>query len=117
MFSALLVTRNIFGWLLHFNLVKRISMLHLISSKHFDFLGKWKLSVICSLILLITSGVAFAVRGPSMFNLDFTGGGSPGLRSDKPISRTQMRGQLEKGGFGSVGIPQETSVRNHQTGH
>src|SRR6266478_5171729 len=72
--SALLVTRNIFGWLLHFNLMKRISMLHLISSKHFDFLGKWKLSVICSLILLITSGVAFALRGPSMFNLDFTGG-------------------------------------------
>jgi SecD/SecF fusion protein len=117
MFSALLVTRNIFSWLLHFNLMKRISMLHLISSKHFDFLGKWKLSVICSLILLIISGVAFAVRGPSMFNLDFTGGDSLVLRSDKPISEAQVRGQLEKVGLGSVVIQQETSVRNQQTVH
>jgi SecD/SecF fusion protein len=117
MFSALLVTRNIFGWLLHFNLMKRISMLHLISSKHFDFLGKWKLSVICSLILLIISGVAFALRGPSMFNLDFTGGDSLVLRSDKPISEAQVRSQLEKVGLGSVVIQQETSVRNQQTVH
>lgn len=117
MFSALLVTRNIFSWLLHFNLMKRISMLHLISSKHFDFLGKWKLSVICSLILLIISGVAFALRGPSMFNLDFTGGDSLVLRSDKPISEAQVRGQLEKVGLGSVVIQQETSVRNQQTVH
>jgi SecD/SecF fusion protein len=117
MFSALLVTRNIFGWLLHFNLMKRISMLHLISSKHFDFLGKWKLSVICSLILLIISGVAFALRGPSMFNLDFTGGDSLVLRSDRPISEAQVRGQLEKVGLGSVVIQQETSVRNQQTVH
>ncbi len=117
MFSALLVTRNIFSWLLHFNLMKRISMLHLISSKHFDFLGKWKLSVICSVILLIISGVAFALRGPSMFNLDFTGGDSLVLRSDKPISEAQVRGQLEKVGLGSVVIQQETSVRNQQTVH
>jgi SecD/SecF fusion protein len=117
MFSALLVTRNIFSWLLHFNLMKRISMLHLISSKHFDFLGKWKLSVICSLILLIISGVAFALRGPSMFNLDFTGGDSLVLRSDRPISEAQVRGQLEKVGLGSVVIQQETSVRNQQTVH
>jgi SecD/SecF fusion protein len=117
MFSALLVTRNIFSWLLHFNLVKRISMLHLISSKHFDFLGKWKLSVICSAILLVASGAAFATRGPSMFNLDFTGGDSLVLRSDKPISEAQVRGQLEKVGLGSAVIQQETSQRNQQTVH
>jgi SecD/SecF fusion protein len=117
MFSALLVTRNIFSWLLHFNLVKRISMLHLISSKHFDFLGKWKLSVICSAILLVASCAAFATRGPSMFNLDFTGGDSLVLRSDKPISEAQVRGQLEKVGLGSAVIQQETSQRNQQTVH
>src|ERR1700722_1270228 len=104
MFSALLVTRNIFSWLIHLNLVKRISMLHLISSKHFDFLGKWKLSVIASIILLVASAIAFGVRGPSMFNLDFTGGDSLVLRSDKLVGEAQVRSQLEKVGLGSVGV-------------
>jgi SecD/SecF fusion protein len=117
MFSALLVTRNIFGWLIHLNLVKRISMLHLISSKHFDFLGKWKLSVIASLILLVASAVAFGVRGTSMFNLDFTGGDSLVLRSDKPVNEAEVRAQLEKVGLGSAVIQQESSQRNQQTVH
>jgi SecD/SecF fusion protein len=117
MFSALLVTRNIFGWLIHFNLMKRISMLHLISSKHFDFLGKWKISVIASIILLVASGIAFGVRGANMFNLDFTGGDSLMLRSDKPVDEAQVRNQLEKVGLGSAVIQQETSQRNQQTVH
>ena len=117
MFSALLVTRNIFGWLIRFNLMKRISMLHLISSKHFDFLGKWKISVIASIVLLATSGIAFGVRGANMFNLDFTGGDSLVLRSDKPVDEAQVRSQLEKVGLGSAVIQQESSQRNQQTVH
>ena len=117
MFSALLVTRNIFGWLIHLNLVKRISMLHLISSKHFDFLGKWKLSVIASVLLLVASIAAFAVRGSSMFNLDFTGGDSLVLRSNDPLNEAQVRTELEKVGLGNVVIQQESSQRNQQTVH
>jgi SecD/SecF fusion protein len=117
MFSALLVTRNIFGWLIRFNLMKRISMLHLISSKHFDFLGKWKISVIASIVLLAASGIAFGVRGANMFNLDFTGGDSLVLRSDKPVDEAQVRSQLEKVGLGSAVIQQESSQRNQQTVH
>src|SRR6202045_3903858 len=74
MFSALLVTRNVFGWALKLGLVKRISMLHLIKSKSFDFLGKWRPALIGSAVLLITSFAAFGVRGSKMFNIDFTGG-------------------------------------------
>src|SRR5258707_556023 len=52
-----------------------------------------------------------------MSNVDFTGGDSLVLRSDKPICEAQVRGQLEKLGLGSVVIQQETSVRNQQTVH
>jgi SecD/SecF fusion protein len=117
MFSALLLTRNIFSWLIHLNLVKKISMLHLISSKHFDFLGKWKLSVITSIILLIVSGIAFGVRGVGMFNLDFTGGDSLVLRSNQSVTEAQVRNELEKVGLGDVVIQQESSQRNQQTVH
>ena len=74
MFSALLVTRNVFGWALKFGLLKRVSMLHLIKSKSFDFLGKWRAALIASVIFLVASFAAFGLRGNKMFNIDFTGG-------------------------------------------
>ena len=40
LFTALIVGRNLFSWFVDTGKVKRISMLHLISSKHIDFLGK-----------------------------------------------------------------------------
>jgi SecD/SecF fusion protein len=117
MFSALLVTRNIFGWLLHLGWLKRISMLHLIKSKHFDFLGKWKLSLIASILLLLVSFAAFGFRGSKMFNIDFTGGDSLLLRSNQPVAEVQVRAPLEKIGLGNVVIQQESAQRNQETIH
>jgi SecD/SecF fusion protein len=117
MFSALMVTRNIFGWLIHLNWLKRISMLHLIKSKHYDFLGKWKIALIASVVLLITSFAAFGFRGSKMFNIDFTGGDSLLLRSSQPVAETQVRTQLEKIGLGGVVIQEESSQRNQETLH
>jgi SecD/SecF fusion protein len=117
MFSALLVTRNIFGWLIHLQWMKRISMLHLIKSKHFDFLGKWKIALIASVALLVASFAAFGIRGSSMFNIDFTGGDSLLLRSTQPVTEAQVRGPLEKIGLGNVVIQQEASQHNQETTH
>jgi SecD/SecF fusion protein len=117
MFSALLVTRNIFNWLLHLQWLKRVSMLHLIKSKHFDFLGKWKIALIGSVVLLVASFSAFGVRGSKMFNIDFTGGDSLLLRSAQPVAEAQVRDQLEKIGLGNVVIQQEASQHNQETIH
>jgi SecD/SecF fusion protein len=117
MFSALLVTRNIFSWLVRLNWLKGISMLHLIKSKHFDFLGKWKLSVIASTILLVISACTFGIRGSRMFNIDFTGGDSVLLRSPQAMTEAQIRGPLEKIGLGNVVIQQESAQRGQDTLH
>ena len=117
MFSALLVTRNIFSWLIHLNWLKKISMLHLIKSKHFDFLGKWKLSVIGSAILLVISLCAFGIRGSKMFNIDFTGGDSVLLRSPQAMTEAQIRTPLEKIGLGNVVIQQESGQKGQETVH
>jgi SecD/SecF fusion protein len=117
MFSALLVTRNLFSWLIHLQWLKRISMLHLIKSKHYDFLGKWKVALIGSVVLLVASFTAFGIRGSSMFNIDFTGGDSLLLRSTQPVTEAQVRGPLEKIGLGNVVIQQETSQHNQETTH
>jgi preprotein translocase SecF subunit len=92
-------------------------MLHLIKSKHYDFLGKWKIALIASVVLLITSFAAFGFRGSKMFNIDFTGGDSLLLRSSQPVAETQVRTQLEKIGLGGVVIQEESSQRNQETLH
>src|SRR5256885_8327880 len=63
LFTALIVGRNLFGWFVDTEKVKRISMLHLISSKNINFLGKGFVATMCSLALLIAGGTAFFVRG------------------------------------------------------
>jgi SecD/SecF fusion protein len=117
MFSALLVTRNIFGWAVKLNLVKRISMLHLIKSKSFDFLGKWRPALIGSVIFLAASIGAFGLRGSSMFNIDFTGGDFLLVKSATDLSDAQIRSQLAKMGLGNAVIQQETSQQQGQIAH
>ena len=117
MFSALLVTRNIFSWALKLNLLKRISMLHLIKSKSFDFLGKWRPALIGSVIFLVASIGAFGLRGTNMFNIDFTGGDFLLVRSGADLSDAQIRTQLTKMGLGNAVIQQETSQQQGKVAH
>src|SRR5438309_4066098 len=49
LFTALIVGRNTLGWFVDTGRVQKMSMLHLISSKNFNFLGKGFLACMCSL--------------------------------------------------------------------
>ena len=117
MFSALLVTRNIFSWGVKLNLIKRVSMLHLIKSKSFDFLGKWRTALFASVVLLAASIAAFGLRGTSMFNIDFTGGDFLLLKAAQELPEAQIRGELEKIGLGKAVIQQEASQQKNQVAH
>src|SRR5947207_2131020 len=59
LFTALIVGRNCLGWLVDTGRLKRISMLHLISSQNINFLGKGFLACMCSLALLLAGATAF----------------------------------------------------------
>jgi SecD/SecF fusion protein len=115
MFSALLVTRNVFSWANAFHLIKRISMLHLIRSKNFDFLGKRRLAIAGSLLLILASIAAFAIQREKALNIDFTGGDLLRIHADQPLTEAQVRAELEKVGLGSSVIQRETSQINSQT--
>jgi SecD/SecF fusion protein len=117
MFSALLVTRNVFGWALKLGWLKRISMLHLIKSKSFDFLGKWRAALIASLIFLVASMAAFGLRGSKMFNIDFTGGDFLLVKSSTELPEADIRAALGKIGFGGAVIQQEASEQQKQISH
>jgi SecD/SecF fusion protein len=96
LFTALIVGRNLFEWFVDTGRVKKIRMLHLISSKNIDFLGKGLIACMCSLALIIAGATSFYLRGERNFGVDFRGGDLITLSSPQPIDVGQVRGALKQ---------------------
>ena len=94
LFTALIVGRNTLGWFIDTGRVKKIRMLHLISSQHINFLGKGLLAVLCSLALIIAGATSFYLKGERNFGVDFKGGDLLTLSSPKLIDVGQVRHAL-----------------------
>src|SRR5882762_7902006 len=104
LFTALIVGRNCLGWFVDAGRVKRMSMLHLISSKNINFLGKGFLACMCSLALLIAGASAFYLRGAKNFGVDFRGGDLITLSSPNTIDVGQVRDALKPLGLADASI-------------
>src|SRR2546428_4092730 len=99
----MIVTRNLFAWALHGGFLQRISMLHLISNKGHDFLGKRFLWIGISLTVIAISIVGFAIRGERNFGIDFRGGDLLMLEPTKQkVEIAEVRKEIEKIGFEPV---------------
>src|SRR5438067_1898181 len=104
LFTALIVGRNIFEFFVDTGRVKKVSMLHLISSQNINFLGKGFLACMCSLALIIAGATSFYVRGEKNFGVDFRGGDLLTLSSPKAIDIGQVRQALTPLNFGDASI-------------
>ena len=104
LFTALIVGRNCLGWFVDTGRVKRMSMLHLISSKNINFLGKGFLACMCSLAFLIAGASAFYLRGEKNFGVDFRGGDLITLSSPNTIDVGQVRDALKPLGLADASI-------------
>jgi SecD/SecF fusion protein len=96
LFTALIVGRNLFEWFVDTGRVKKVSMLHLISSQNINFLGKGFIACMCSLALIIAGATSFYLRGEKNFGVDFRGGDLITLSSPKPIDVGQVRDALKR---------------------
>src|SRR5262249_37377347 len=108
LFTALIVGRNALGWLVDAGKVKKISMLHLISSQNINFLGKGFLACMCSLAIILAGATSFYLRGEKNFGVDFRGGDLITLSSGATIDIGQVRDALKPLGFADASI-QESS--------
>ena len=66
-----------------------------------DFLGKRKIAIIFSGMLLLTSAVSLFVQGLEL-GIDFTGGTLVEVGYNEPVDLKQVRGQLKEGGHGGA---------------
>jgi len=106
LFTALIVGRNVLGWLVDSGRLTRISMLHLISSKNINFLGKGLIASLCSLALIIAGGTAFYLRGDKNFGVDFRGGDLVTLSAPHKVDISQVRDALKEIGLADDSIQQ-----------
>jgi SecD/SecF fusion protein len=108
LFTALIVGRNLLGWFVDTGRIKKLSMLHLISSQHINFLGKGFLACMCSLALIVAGATSFYARGEKNFGVDFRGGDLITLSAPRTIDIGQIRDALKPLGFADASI-QESS--------
>jgi SecD/SecF fusion protein len=110
LFTALIVGRNALGWLVDSGKVKKISMLHLISSQNINFLGKGFLACMCSLALILAGATSFYIRGEKNFGVDFRGGDLVTLSSPNTIDVGQVRDALKPIGLADASIQESSQV-------
>ena len=108
LFTALIVGRNSLGWVVDTGRLKRVSMLHLISSKNINFLGKGFIACMCSLALLLAGATAFYLRGEKNFGVDFRGGDLITMSAPNKIDIGQVRNALQPVGLADASIQEST---------
>jgi SecD/SecF fusion protein len=102
-FSAMVVTRTVFGWAMEAGWVKRITMLHLINpARQIDFMARRRLWISISLTVIVVSMAFFALRGQKNFGIDFLGGDLLTLNSSQNVSEADVRSALTPLGYEEV---------------
>ena len=110
LFSALIVTRNLFEWGMAKGIVKKITMASLIPPTNIDFLGKRRAALIFSLLLIFGSGAIFAIRGEKNFGVDFKGGDRLVLQAGgTQPTLDKVRDALKEIGFAEAVVQTEKS--------
>ncbi len=94
LFTALVVTRLIFNFLLDRNLIKSLPMLHLIKSAHVNFMGAAKPLFIVTWLFVIVSLGFGVTRGKQLFGVDFRGGDSTQFSFAQKLDEKDIRAAL-----------------------
>jgi SecD/SecF fusion protein len=111
MFTALIITRTLFSWLFHFNLLRRISMADLISATNIDFIGKRRLALTISAVLIVVLSAHFFYRGAHNFGVDFLGGDRLVLEAQgTKVTEGQVRDALGELDVTDAVVQKETSA-------
>ncbi len=110
LFTALVVTRMIFDFLLDRGWLKSLPMLHIIRATKLDFMKLAKPAFIASWIL-IAIGVGYGfTRGKSVFGVDFLGGDTVMLSFSQKVNEADVRSALEKAGVKDALIQYQTDL-------
>jgi len=110
MFTAMVVTRNLFAWALEWGWIKQIKMSNLIGGTNINFLGKRRMAALLSILVICASIAIFAMRGERNFGVDFKGGDRLTLDAAGPRpSDNQVRDALGEINLSDIVVQTEAS--------
>jgi len=113
MFTALIVTRVIFDWMLSKDLLKGMKMLHLIRGSNIDFL-KYAVPAFVASWTLIVVGIGYGFyRGNDVLGVEFAGGNTVTMNFTNKVLVDQLRASAGKAGVGDVMIAYQKDVANN----
>ena len=114
LFTALVVTRLIFDFLLARGWLKSIPMLHFIRATKLDFMKLAKPAFIMSWFL-IAIGIGYGFhRGKSVFGVDFVGGDTITFAFEQKLPMDQISSALEKAGIKDPHIQYQKDISSRR---
>jgi SecD/SecF fusion protein len=116
MFTALIVTRLIFDWMLKKNFIKRLTMLHIVRGGKIDFM-RWAAPAFIASWLLILIGNGYGLtRGKDVLGVEFAGGDKIELSVDQAhvVDEADLRKSIAKTGVGEPLITYQRDVATRE---
>ncbi len=117
LFTALVVTRLVFDFLLAKGWLKSLPMLHVIRVTNLDFMKFSKFAFVISTAIIIV-GLVYGgvVRGKNMLGIDFAGGDNLTLGFSKKVESDKLREAIAKLGVPDVQIQYQSDMgRNSES--
>ncbi|HEV2438070.1 MAG TPA: protein translocase subunit SecD [Verrucomicrobiae bacterium] len=111
LFTALVVTRLIFNFLLDRNWLKSLPMLHIIRSTQVNFMKAARpLFVVTWAFVILSLGYGIFGRGDKLFGVDFLGGDSTTFSYAQPVDMKDIRSALTRIGEQDAQIQYQKDV-------
>lgn len=111
LFTALVVTRLVFDFMLTRGLIKTLAMMPILKVQNIDYLGKAKVAIALSLALIVGGmGYGLFVRGEKVLGVDFRGGDGLTMRFAQRVDVDKLREAVTKVGVGEPTIQYQRSV-------
>ena len=110
MFTALVVTRLIFDFLLSKNMLPALKMMHIIRGAKFDFMRLAKPAFAASWLLILV-GIGYGIhRGRDVLGVEFSGGDSMTYSFAQKVDVDRLRAAIGKIGVGDAMIQYQKEV-------
>ncbi len=95
LYTAIFVSRVCFDLAEKVRFIKDLKMLHILSNPNFDFIGKQKIAIGISSIIIAIGMFAVFQRGKGLLDIDFTGGVSVQALFNEPIDIAKVREEVD----------------------
>jgi SecD/SecF fusion protein len=96
MFTALFVTRALYGWLVSAEFLTEMKMNRVLDKTNFNFMSQRAKWGMISLVCINVGFIVFGLRGNEKYGIDFTGGSMVAIAFESPLNVSDVKESIDK---------------------